>query len=224
MSSDIGGFTNRLEAIYEQHRQQRLEADLESVAEIMEQTLLECILAEEFLHIDATIDPDAKDAVDDARQLLDANQYDELSEMLPRVREAVETQERRVSSQTQQAQIDIRNTVQGMRRLNERVDRVDPERLEELEQLLESPDWTDRIDGDSTAARKENATAFAEEMRSQLEAAKSDLFGPYQGTPLEDLVDRLLDDERLTLAGLSEEELQRLHDSNLADYLEISLS
>jgi len=224
MPGNPSTFQERLETIYEQHRQQGLESNLDELAEMMEKTILEQNLAEAFFQTDIKIDSEAKREVRGARSLLEGNNYNALSERLPKVQKAVEGQEREVNNFVHQARIDVRNTVRGMIRLNERVDREDQAKLEALDTFLDDWNWEAQIGGNTIDERKEEAKEYGQFMRQSLEGAKDTLFGPYRDTPLDDLIDRLLDDERLTLAALSDEELQRLHQSDLADYLEVTLS
>jgi len=48
--------------------------------------------------------------------------------------------------------------------------------------------------------------------------------GPYVGTPLEPIVDGLLSDSQLFLDELTDEQIDLLRDSDLEDYVELSLS
>lgn len=224
MSADSSTFQEQLETIYEQHRRQGLESELDDLAETMEETILERVLAEAFFQTEIEINSEAKNAVEEARSLLEQNDYDALAERLPETRKAVEAQQREVNNFVHQARIDVHNTVRGMIRLNQRVEREDQAKLEALDTLLDEWNWETQIEGDSIEQRKEEAVEYGRFMRQSLEEAKDALFGPYRNTPLDELVDRLLDDERLTLAALSEEELNRLYESDLADYLEVTLS
>jgi CRISPR/Cas system CMR-associated protein Cmr5 small subunit len=224
MSANSSTFQDQLETIYEQHRRQGLESELDELAETMEETILERVLAEAFFRTEVEIDSEAKHAVEEARSLLEQDDYDALAERLPETREAVEAQRREVNNFVHQARIDVHNTVRGMIRLNQRVERVDQDKLDELDTLLDNWNWEVKIEGDRINQRKEEAREYGSFMRQSLEETKDALFGPYRDTPLDELVDRLLDDERLTLAALSEEELNRLYESDLADYLEVTLS
>lgn len=224
MSVDSSGFQEKLRAIYQQHRQQGMESDLDAVADTMEETLLEAELAQAFLGMEIEIDSEVKRAVYEARSNLESSEYDALGEMLPEVSEAVEEQRRVVSNQVHQARIEIHQTVRGMIRLNDRVGRGDSDALAELDTLLDDWNWQAEIEADTIGDKKQEIRDFGRGMRETLEDAKDDLFGPYRDTPLSELVDELLDDERLTLAALSEEEVVRLRESDLADYLEVQLS
>ena len=224
MSANSSTFQEQLETIYEQHRRQGLESELDEVAETMEETILERVLAEAFFQTKIEIDSEAKHTVEEARSLLEQNDYDALAVQLSDTREAVEAQRKEVNNFVHQARIDVHNTVRGMIRLNQRVERVDQDKLDTLDTLLDNWNWETEIEGDQIKQRKKVAREYGQSMRQSLEEAKDALFGPYRDTPIDELVDRLLDDERLTVAALSEEELDLLYESDLADYLEVTLS
>ena len=224
MSADSGTFQNQLETVYEQHRRQDLKSELDELAETMERTVLEQVLAEALFRTEVEIDSEAKHAVEEARSLLEQNEYDVLAERLPEIRELIEAQQREINNSIHQLRIDVHNTVQGMIRLNKRVERVDQDKLDALDTLLDNWNWEAQIEANQISQRKEEAREYGDFMRQSLEKTKEALFGPYRDTPLDDLVDRLLDDERLTLAALSDEEIKRLYESDLAEYLEVTLS
>ena len=70
MSTEDHKFEQHIEEIYQQYRHRQLESQLEDIAETMEETILQRILAEKFLQTDLGIDDEAKQAVADARELL----------------------------------------------------------------------------------------------------------------------------------------------------------
>jgi len=105
----------------------------------MEETILQRILAEEFLQTDLEIDDDAKQAVAEARELLEEDDFEALGDRIDALRSKVEDQKRRVSNEIHEIRIGMQSRVNGMRRLNERVERVSEVRLEAVHELLS--DW-----------------------------------------------------------------------------------
>lgn len=224
MSGDSVSFQEKLESVYQAQRQQDLESELIEIADIMEETILEIILAETLFDVAVEIDSEVKQTVYELRRLLEKNAFEELGATLPDVKKSVEEQNREVTTRVHQARIEAQQTVQGMRRLNERVDRVEESKLDDLRNLLEHWNWQAEIQSETVGNKKVEVADLGREMLDTLETTKKELFGPYRDTPLESLVDRLLDDERLTLGSLSDEEVRRLADSDLAEYLELNLS
>jgi hypothetical protein len=220
-------FEAELEAVYRRYRHRSVESSLDDIAETMEETILQRVLAEEFLETEVEIDEEAKQAVRDAQELVKQGQYDKLDERIGELIDTVEDQERRLSNRIQEARIEMSNTVNGMIRLNERVNRVDPTRLEAIKSLLDDWDWKEQVyhDEDETIeGHKRRAASYGRDMRRFFEDARDDIFGPYNGTPVEDIVEGLLNDERFTLENLSDEELTRLRESDLESYVELKLS
>lgn len=236
MSSNSSGsdpFEVRLDRMYQRYRRQGLEDELEAIAQKMEDTLLQQALAEGFFDESLETDREAKEAVSETLEALrradqgSQRDYDPVEERVEELRDRVEDEETRIANRIQQLRIKRQEKVSGMRRLNERVERADSAQLEALETLLEDWNWKIHVyaEGiDTYEERREEAIQYGEDMSSVFEQLKADLFDVYDGTELRPLVDKLLDDERLTLGGLSETERQQLAESDLSEYIELKLS
>jgi hypothetical protein len=233
MSSDAGAaksgisFEDRLEKMYDRYRRRNLESHLDELAETMEDTILQRDLAKAFFDAPIIIDDEAKSAVTGLADLLREEDYDAVEAELPDVRDCINEQENRVGNDIQKLRLDRLDTVRAMRRLNERVDRVDGTRLEALEQLLNDWNWRPHVESEAAQTldqRREDAKTYGAEMGSVFETLQEELFGPYVETDLWPIVESLLDEERLTYAALGEEERRQLTESELAEYIELSLS
>jgi chemotaxis protein histidine kinase CheA len=219
--------------MYQRYRRQGLEDNLEEIAQRMEDTLLQQALAESFFDETLEIDQETKDAV---RETLDAlraadqdesRDYDAVEERIEELQERVESEETRIANRIQQLRIKRQEKVSGMRRLNERVERVDSTQLEALENLLENWNWKKHVyseRADTYTERREEAIQYGEDMSFVFDQLKTDLFEVYDGTELRPLVNKLLDDKRLTLGSLTETEQRQLAQSDLSAYIELKLS
>ncbi len=218
--------------MYQRYRRQGLEDELEEIAQKMEDTLLQQALADGFFDETLEIDREAKGAVSETLDTLqradrDEGDYDAVEEQVEALRERVENEETRIANKIQQLRIKRQEKVSGMRRLNERVERADSTQLKALETLLEDWNWKTHVyseDVDTYEQRREEALQYGEDMSFVFTQLKNDLFGVYDGTELRPLVDKLLDDDRLILAALSETERQQLAESDLGEYIELKLS
>lgn len=222
-----GNFQESLDEVYQQYRHRQLANQLEDIAESMEETILQRILAERFLQTELEIDDEAKEAVTKARKLLQEGQFAELGERIDDLESTVADQKRRISNQIHEARITMNARVKGMKRLNERVDRVSSVKLQAISELLEDWDWRGQVYRDEDfdfETLKERAAEYGEDMRTYFEECREAIFGPYEGTALEEIVDGLLSDERLSLDELSDEEVKQLRDSDLEGHVELSLS
>ncbi len=221
-------FQEQLETVYQQYQHGELEDRLEEVAETMEETVLQRVLAEEFLQTDVRIDESAKQAVREAKGYLEDDDFESLENAIDDVEETVDEQERRVNNRIHEERIQMSSTMEGMRRLNERVERVNEAKMDAIASLLDDWDWKEQVYRDDEDAEietlKERASGYGSDMRAFYEEAKEDLFGPYRDTPVETLVDELLDDERFTLDELTDEQISLLRDSDLEEYVGLSLS
>lgn len=220
-------FETELQDMYEQYRRKRLKSKLNELADTMEATILQCRLARSFFDADVAIDESAKEEVQATLESLERSEYDCVEDRLPSLEQAVEQEETAVQNRVQELRLERLSTVQAMSRLNERVERADSAQLAALESLLEDWNWRPQVytdEADTLEERRTAANDYGTEMNAVYDQLKDDLFGVYVGTELRPLVDSLLDDERLTLAKLSEAEVEQLAGSDLAEYVELSLS
>lgn len=243
MSDDTTGsasFEAQLESMYQRYRRQGLEDELEELAQLMEDTLLQQALAEGFFDETIEIDRDVKSNVSETLDKLERAQrqsgragetthdlYDSIEASIDTLRERVEREETKVQNRIQQLRIERQETVSGMRRLNERVSRTDSAQLEALGHLLDDWDWRTHVYSDDVETyeqRRQEAIQYGGDMSFVFDQLKDDLFGVYDGTELRPLVDKLLDDERLVFGALTETERQQLAESDLSEYIELKLS
>ena len=68
-----------------------------------------------------------------------------------------------------------------------------------------------------------NARTYGEEMRETFEALKQKLFEAYP-PEIRDLVYRMIDDERLSYADLTDEQRRLLAESDVGEYITLRLS
>lgn len=219
-------FEERLEGMYDRYRRQYLEDELATLAQTMEETLLQIAMAEAFFDESIDIDEEVKTVVRETRDLVEAGQYDVVEDRLPEVGESVREAEGDVEDTVRSWVLNRRDTVNAMKRLNDRVQRVDSDELQKLCTLLKEWDWQDRIDATESdfEERRRSARDYGQEMAEQFETHRNQLFGVYDSTELRPLVERLLDAERLRFDELTETERAQLADSDLEKYVELKLS
>jgi len=220
-------FEESIEEIYQQYRHRQLASRLEDIAETMQETILQRILAEKFLKEELVIEDDAKRSVSNARDLLQAGDFESLGDRIDELERTVENQKRRVSNEIHEARIAMRSRVDGMQRLNERVERVSDVKLQAVHELLSDWDWKGQVYKDQNwdfETLEERAAEYGEDMRRYFEECREDIFGPYEGTSLESIVDGLLSDEQLYFDRLSDDQVEQLRDSDLVTNIEIRLS
>lgn len=220
-------FENQLESMYERYRRQHLEDELEALSTTMEETLLQQAIAETFFGESIEIDSGVKAAVEATVEKLEDGEYDTVESELDDLSTQVDRADTRVTNRIQQLRIDRQDTATAMRRLNERVERIDGTQLRALESLLDDWNWKEEVyveSNETFAERREAAAQYGKDMKMVFETLKEQLFGVYEGTELRPLVDDLLDDDRLRLGDLTPAERRQLSDSDLADYIELKLS
>ena len=226
-TSDQSLFEQELETIRQQYLRQDLEDRLEEVATEMEETMLQAIIARDFLDLEVEVSDEAKGKVREAKGYTDDRDFDNLDDLIDDVEDQVSQEAREVENTIQEERTEERDRVRAMRKLNEHVEAADMGKLKALESLLDDWDWkaqvyTDEAE-DSFEAKQQEARDVADTMSNALQQVQEDLLGSYSGTTLEDVMDQLLSDDPLYFNDLSEEEREALTGSNLADYLEIRL-
>lgn len=224
--TDASDFEIRLRQTREQYRRKDIGDRLSDLARRMEETLLQRALAEAFFDTSFEVDPDAQEAVRSGRNALMNGNYGRLDEQLDDIQREVRDAKRRVENNIQPARLSNLERVQAMQRLNERVERVDPERLSALESLLDDWNWRGHVEVGNEPFEEalREAREGGEDLRYVYEELQEELFGPYRDTEIWPIVESLLDDERLTYGSLTDEERRLLAESDLSEYVELTLS
>lgn len=226
-TSDQSLFEQELGTVHQQYLRQDLEDRLEEVATEMEETMLQAIIARDFLGLAVEVSDEAKEKVREAKGYTDDRDFDALDDVIDDVEDQVSQEARQIENAIQEERTEERDRVRAMRKLNEHVEAADMGKLKALESLLDDWDWkaqvyTDEAE-DSFEAKQQEARDVADTMSNALQQVQEDLLGSYSGTTLEDVMDQLLSDDPLYFNDLSEEEREALTGSSLADYLEIRL-
>ncbi len=230
MSSKATSETPLLEevkTVREKYRRKQLHNQLNSIAELMEETILQAELANELFGCELTIAADAKSDVKNLRSLLDEEDFDALEGQIDDVKETLEAENQRITSEITDKRSGRRKTVQAMQRLNDRVERYDSGKLDELYSLFEKWDWQAEISEDETDTFEERQLViqeFGQTRAEWLSESKEELFGRYRDTEMWEILHPILNQERLTYGDLSETQRKELADSELAEYLELQLS
>ena len=226
MSTESEPLQDRLQKVQEEYRRRYLSDELNELAEVMEETILQRTLAKAFFHDQIEIDTAAKERVHEVLRLLEQDDYDAVEDRLPDLRDEVDAAEQTVENRIQELRLKHNSTVTAMRRLNDRVDRVNGMRLQALEGLLDDWRWKEHVyrnEDHDLAELKKNAREYGDEMRTAFEELKEELFGLYP-EEIRGLIHRMIDDERLSYADLSDNQRQLLAESDIGDYIELSLS
>jgi hypothetical protein len=226
MSNESQSLQERLEDVQEEYRRRHLSDDLNDIAETMEETILQRVLAKAFFEESVEIDAEAKEGVEAAMQSLNRGDFETIEAEIDDLEEKVESAATTVENRIQELRLKHNSTVAAMRRLNDRVDRVNEVRLEALEGLLDDWRWKEHVYLNENAQLddlKANAREYGEEMRLAFDDLKDEMFGVYPDE-IRDLIYRMIDDERLSYADLSETQRRQLAESDIGEYIELTLS
>ncbi|AGN01171.1 hypothetical protein L593_06110 [Salinarchaeum sp. Harcht-Bsk1] len=226
-TSDQSLFEQELETVHQQYLRRDLEDRLEKVATEMEETMLQAIIARDFLDLEVKVVDEAKEKVQEAGGYADERDFDALDDIIDNVEDQVSQEAHQIENKIHEERTEERDRVRAMRKLNEHVEAADMGKLNALESLLDDWNWKAQVYTDeaeeSFEAKQQEARDVAATMSNALQQVQKDLLGSYSGTTLEDVMDQLLSDEPPCFNDLSEEEREALTGSNLANYLEIRL-
>lgn len=225
MSTNTNSLHDRLLEVQEEHRRRHLSDELNELSETMEETILQRHLAKGFFKEEIPIESKAKSRVQDVLELLENEEYEKVEAQLNDLETTVETAATTVENRIQELRLKHNSTVAAMRRLNRKVERVNETRLEALEELLGDWRWKVHVYDDESglSTLKQNASQYGKEMREAFEEMKEELFGAYP-EEIRNLVFRMIEDERLSYDDLSQNQRQELANSDISEYIELTLS
>lgn len=226
MSTEATDLQSRLERVQEQYRRRHLSDELDDIAETMEVTILQRTLAKAFFNEEVPIDTEARERVQEMLDLLDKEEFAAVEKRIDELERDVDGAETTVENRIQELRLKQNSTVRAMRRLNDKVDRVSELRLEALEGLLNDWRWKEHVyvEEDATLPTLEtNAEEYGKEMREAFDGLKDEMFGVYS-PEIRDLVYRMIDDERLSYHDLTDTQRQLLAESDVSEYIELTLS
>lgn len=218
--------TEGLEQVQERYRRRSLESRLESVAEDLRDIKLQTELMEALFEADVKIDDDLVGKITEARDLLRQNEYDALEREIGELEGKADSARNSVSQSLSKKRASYEDQVRAMVRINEKVGAYDQESLEELHSLLSEWNWREAVSvGDMSDFEKqlEECRSFGTNMRDVYEAARSDIIEPLADEGIEAQIKSILGSKRVQISDLSSEERENLADSDLGDYLVISL-
>jgi len=226
MSTNSESLESQLKSVQKQYRRQHLADELDELAETMEETLLQRELASAFFDEHVELDTSARQSVDEVMDLLERGEYETIEERLPTLESEVESAETTVQNRIQELRLKHSSTVTAMQRLNDRVERVDEFRLQALGGLLDDWRWKEHVYLDEDGEFEElaqNAREYGQEMREAFDELQETLFGHYP-PEIRSLIERMIDDERLSYADLEPEQRTLLAESDIGEYTELTLS
>ena len=197
---DLSGFEQQLGTMHQQHLRQDLEDRLEDIADDMEETILQAIIARDFLEMDVAISDDAKAKVQEAKEYADDRDFASLDAIIDDLEDQISEEARTIGNRIQKERSEEGERVSAMRELNEHVETADEGKLKALDSLLDDWDWKAHVyteENQSFEAKQQEARDVAETMSKALKQVQEDLLGSYSGTTLGQVMDQLLADKSL---------------------------
>lgn len=218
--------TNGLEQVQERYRRRSLESRLESVAEDLRDIKLQAELMEALFEADVKIDDDLVAKITEARDHVRQNEYDALDRNIDELEQKTDSARNSVSQSLSKKRVSYEEQVGAMVRINEKTGAYDQESLEELNSLLSEWNWRESVSVEDVSdfeRQLQECRSFGMEMRNVYEAARSEIIEPLADKGIEDTIESILQSGGVRLGDLPPEEREELSDSDLGDYLLISL-
>lgn len=222
---------DRLQQVYNQYQQQHVYDRLNQIAVEMEDTLLQVTMADILFEETIDLDDSAQQTVAEVRTALnqeggtiedhsitiDEADIDELERVVTTEAERVETRIHELRTQHASA-------VKAMQQLNEELNVAESDQLAVLSNLLSDWNWRDHVpEADRFEERRSEAVEFAEEMDTVLEESRQNIGAGFEGEEIETLAETLLNGDRLSLTELEPAQRDALAESELGEYLTVSL-
>lgn len=225
-SSNQSNIEQSLTEIRDALQREDLRGKLEEAAEEVETILLLQKLEQEMYNpeTDQGLGDDLLNSLRTTREPLKNGNVDALESAIPGLNQAL-SREKTAVTQRLSSRIDKDlDKISAMKRLNDRVEKADENRITALRAQLTDCQNLDFISADSIDVKFDEVEREAAAIETEFEELQQKIFGEFYGTPLEESIRNLLDDEALRLDSLSESEIERLRSSNFADCLELVLS
>jgi vacuolar-type H+-ATPase subunit I/STV1 len=219
----VSNFETELKDYYEAKRRSHLTRQIDEVAEFMRETLLLCDVYDVLFDEPLIPGSDIQEKVRRLRSHVQNNEFDAIEENLPATLESLEDERDEVRSVLQKDLHDIEDRIGGFEALNERIEKIDSDRINDLKSELESLDQVSskkEAEYDKLEMQiRESATEFAE----KLEAVENAIFEDFRGSDIETMVQSLLRGKSLRMSERDSNELVALQESKLGPYVNLSL-
>lgn len=216
-------FQSELENYYETQRRSHLTAKLQTATEFMEETLLLCEVYDVLFEDELSPDEDVRSQVASLRDNVQNKRFDALEEELPETIGTLESERDNIRSELQHGLHDIEERIGGFEALNQRIEKIDPDRIESLKKTASGLDQVTTEEEIKFEQRVQEIRSEAQEFENDLSDVENSLFEDFRGSDIEDLVRSLLSGEELRLAERTAEDLMSLKDSELEPYVTLSL-
>ncbi|UTF55583.1 hypothetical protein [Natronosalvus rutilus] len=225
----ISELERQLEAYYEQHRNQQLASRLEDAVQTMRKTVLLGARFEElsggkksniegFSPSDETVQK-----VEQVKTAWESNQFDRTEDKLTGLTEALDEEEQRIRGEIQGVKHKLSSHLKGLNSLNQRTNRIPPDRIRIIEEEIED---LDEVSYQTDKQFSEQEQSIRKQVRQnvviELENIENKLMEPFRGSGAEEHVRSLISGGSVQLSSLSDKEIDELQGS-LGAHLSLQL-
>jgi uncharacterized phage infection (PIP) family protein YhgE len=216
-------FESKLEDFYEVRKRSHLQQQLDDAAARMRDTLLISALHRGLF--DESNEPTAElqDQIGDLQSSVANNEFDQVESEISEILDELSSDLDSVRSTFRTERHELVERVTGFRSLNDRIERVEAERIDQLLQDIQTAeDAVEALDGDIEEQLTE-AEEIGADISSGVASVEDDLFEPFRGSDIEEIVKSLIQGNAVTLDDCDPETLSSLRNSELSEYVNLAL-
>ena len=217
---------SNLKSVQERYRRRSLESRLENVAEDLRNIKLQAEIMEELFETEVEIDQKLVQKVKRARNHVSEGEYDALEEEIGALEQNANSARSSIEQSLSKKLVSYENQVSAMVKINEKVSAYNQGSLEGLHSLLDDWNWREAAAIEDTSnfeTQFEECRSFGSDMRDIYEDARAEIIEPLADEGIEDVVESILGAESIHLTDISADEREKLVQSDLGDYLAITL-
>lgn len=216
---------SNLKGVQERYRRQSLESRLEDVAEDLRDIKLQVAIMEEMFDTEVGIDQELVQEVKQARKYVKEDEYDSLEEEVDTLEQKANSAQNSIEQALSKQLVSYENRVNAMVRINKKVNAYNQDSLEGLRSLLDEWNWREAAsieDVSDFQTQLEESRSFGSDMKEIYDNARSKIIEPLADEGIKGTVESILGPESVHLTDLSQDEREKLVESDLGDYLAIT--
>jgi hypothetical protein len=203
-----------------------LESRLEAVAEHLRDIKLQAAIMEKLFETEIDIDQELLEGINSARNYIRRNEYEALEKEIDKLEQRANSERSSIEQALSRKLVSYENHVSAMAQINEKTKTYNQDSLKGLYSLLSEWNWREATSIEDVSDFKtqlDECRSFGADMRAIYEDARSEIIEPLADEGIEDVVESILQSEKVHLTDLSSKERESLVNSELGEYLVITL-
>jgi len=217
---------SHLRSVQERYRRRSLESRLEAVAEDLRDIKLQAAIMEKLFETEMEVDQELLENINRAQNDIRRNEYETLENDIGRLEQKANSERASVEQALSKRLVSYEDQVSAMVQINEKIRAYNQDSLRGLYSLLSEWNWREATsieDITDFETQLEECRSFGADMRAIYEDARSKIIEPLADEGIEEVVGSILQSEKVYITDISAKDRERLANSDLGDYLTITL-